>query len=150
MGANKQANIEVTYQGTNKRSAAPFGGVMVLEYNSTITSVSCTGEDLVSSNPYQVTYTTASTAHTSKQYAFGKTLDDGTGSVRRITCQYLNGATPVGVGTPSAYRVNIIPANYYVSQEGSILLDTEKAADDSNTRTGSVFSQPSQIGYWGT
>lgn len=147
MGANKQANIEVTYQGTAKASAAPFGGVFVVEYNSSINSVSCTGDDLLSSNPYQLTYTVTATSNTYKTYAFGSTLDDGTGSVKKIVCQFNNGATAAGNGSP--YYFKFIQANYYVSQNGNILLDTEKAADSSSTRT--ALTNPLTVSaLWGT
>ncbi|MGC9310062.1 MAG: hypothetical protein ACP5D2_05210, partial [Candidatus Nanoarchaeia archaeon] len=56
LGANDQANIEFTYQGQSKHSAGPFGGVMVLEYNSTISSVSCSGDQVMKDSPYHVTY----------------------------------------------------------------------------------------------
>lgn len=147
MGANKQGNIEITYQGTAKKSASPFGGVMVSEYNSTISSLTCTGDDLLDSNPYHVTYTVTSTANTWKPYAYGPSIDDGSGSVRRVSCQFVNGATAVGAG--SAYYFKFIPANYYVTNDGDIVLDTEKFANGVNTRTGSVINQPSVTGYWG-
>lgn len=148
MGANKQANIEYTYQGTAKKSAAPFGGVFVVEYNSTIPDVSCTSSALLSSNPYQLTWTVQSTSDTYKAYTFGPSLDDGTGSVQKITCQFNNGATAAGAG--ARYYAYFIPANYYVSQNGDILLDTEKSADASTTRTG-IRNQPSlTTTYWGT
>lgn len=147
MGANKQANEELTYQGTAKQSASPFGGVMIVEYNSTISSVTCTGDDLLNSNPYHVTYTVTATTNTYKPYAYGPSLDDGTGSVRKINCQFQNGATAVGAG--SAYYFKFIPANYYVTNDGDIVLDTEKFANGVTTRTGSVINQPSLTAYWG-
>ena len=146
MAANKQANIEITYQGTAKKSAAPFGGVMVVEYNSTISSVTCTGDDLLSSNPFQVTYSTAQTPLAYKVYAFGSSLDDGTGSVKRISCQFLNGNTAAGAG--SVYYVNFLPANYYLSNDGRILLDVEKSANSDNTRT-QITNTIKLTSYWG-
>lgn len=147
MGANANANIEVTYQGTAKQSAGPFGGIMVAEYNSTISQVTCTGNELLDNNPYHLTYTTSATTHTFKPFAYGPSLDDGSGSVRRIDCQFKNGATAVGAGSP--YYLNFIPANYYVSNAGDILLDTEKFADGDSTRTGSTINLPTVTGYWG-
>ena len=133
MSANDVANEEITYQGTAKKSASPFGGVVVVEYNSTISSVTCTGEDLLSSNPFSVTYTPSATTHTYKVFAYGASMDDGTGSPSRISCQFLNGNAQAGAGAP--YYVTFIPANYYVSNDGRILLDVEKAANNDNTRT---------------
>ncbi len=147
MGANDQANIEITYLGTAKGSAGPFGGKMVIELNSTISSVICTGDVLVSNDPYHLTYTTSATTHTYKSWAYGPSLDDGSGTVQRINCQFKNGATAVGDGSP--YYVKFIPANYYVSNAGDIVLDTEKYADGDTTRVGSTINQPTATGYWG-
>jgi hypothetical protein len=146
MAANKQANIEITVQGTSKKSSMPFGGVMVVEYNSTISSVTCNGEDLLSGNPFHLTYTVASTQNTYQVFGVGASLDDGSGAVKKITCQFNNGAT--AAGADSAYYVKFIPANYYVSQDGNVLLDTEKFADGTTVRTGSR-NQPILTAYWG-
>lgn len=147
LGANDQGNIEITYQGTSEGSAGPFGGKMVVEMNSTISSVTCTGEDLVSSDPYHLTYTTSATTHTYKSWVYGPSLDDGSGAVRRIACQFKNGAT--AVGADSVFYVKFIPANYYVTDAGDIVLDTEKFADGDTTRTGSTINLPTATGYWG-
>jgi len=148
MGANDQANVEITYQGTSEGSAGPFGGKMVIEMNSTISSVTCTGDALTSSDPYHLTYSVSATSNTYKSWAYGPSLDDGTGAVKRIDCQFKNGASAVGAG--SAYYVKFIPANYYVSDKGDIILDTEKAENGDTTRTGSTINQPSITGYWGS
>jgi len=147
LGANDQANVEITYQGTSEGSAGPFGGKMVIEMNSTISSVTCTGDDLVSSDPYHLTYTTSATTHTYKSWVYGPSLDDGSGAVRRIACQFKNGATAVGAG--SVYYVKFIPANYYVTDSGDIVLDTEKFANGDTTRTGSTINLPTATAYWG-
>lgn len=147
MGANKNGNIELTYQGTAKASSTPFGGVMIVEYNSTLSSVTCTGDDLLDSNPYHVTYTVTATTNTYKPYAYGPSIDDGTAKVRKISCQFQNGATAVGAG--SAYYYKFIPANYYVTNAGDIVLDTEQFANGLTTRTGSTINQPSVTAYWG-
>lgn len=146
LGANKQANEEFTYQGTSKKSAVPFGGVLIVEYNATIADVSCTGDDLLASNPFHVTYTPSVVQNTYKVYGVGSTLDDGTGAVKKITCQFNNGGTAVGAGDP--YYFKIIQANYYVSQTGEVLLDVEKFADQSTTRTG-LKNTISATGYFG-
>jgi len=145
LGANDQANIEITYQGTAKKSAGPFGGVMVVEYNATISSVTATGPQILSNNPYHVTYTPSATTHTYKMWAYSSDLDDGSGAVRRINLQFKNGATPVGKG--ASWKVTFIPANYYVTNAGDIVLDTEKYANDDTTRTG--LQAPSATFYWG-
>lgn len=147
MGANDQANIEITYQGTAEGSGGPFGGVMIIEYNSTMSSVICTGEDILSSNPYHLTYTVTLLAHTHKTWAYGPGLDDGSGAVKRIDCQFKNGATKVGAG--SIYYVKFAPADYYVTDSGDIVLDTEKHADGDTTRTGSGINYPTATGYFG-
>jgi hypothetical protein len=148
MGANDQANIEITYQGTAEGSAGPFGGKMVIEMNSTISSVICNGDVLMPNDNYHLTYTTSATTHTYKSWAYGPSLDDGSGAVKRIDCQFKNGATAVGAG--SVYYVKFIPANYYVTNNGDIVLDTEKYADGDTTRTGSTINLPTASAYWGS
>ena len=147
MGANDQANVEITYQGNAEGSAGPFGGMMVIEYNATISSVICTGDVLMSNSPYHLTYTTSATSHTYKPWAYGPSLDDGSGAVKRINCQFKNGATAVGAGSP--YYVKFIPANYYVTKNGDIVLDTEKFADGDTTRVGSTINEPIATAYFG-
>lgn len=132
MGANAIANIKITYQGTAKKSAAPFGGVMVVEYNSTISSVTCTGADLGSTG-FHLTFSPSATTRTYKVFEFLPSLDDGSGNAKTINCQFLNGATAVGAG--SVYYVHFIPANYYLTNNGNIALDTEKYLNSDNTRT---------------
>jgi len=144
MGANDQANIQFTYQGTAKQSAGPFGGVMALEYNSTISSVLCTGDQITEDNPYHVTYSVSDTSHTYKLWAYTADMDDGSGNVREINCQFKNGATAAGAG--ASYKITFIPANYYVTNAGDIVLDTEKFANDDTTRTG--YGAPSATFYW--
>ena len=134
LGANGQANQQVTYQGTAKKSASPFGGVFVVEFNSTISSVTCVGNELLADNPYHITYTVGSTARTYKIWAFSSALDDGSGSVRNIDCQFKNGATDIEAG--AAYIFKFIPANYYITNNGDIALDTEKFKNDDTARTG--------------
>lgn len=145
MSANDLANVEITYQGTSKQSAMPFGGVMVVEYNSTISSVTCTGDDLLSINPFHLTYTASATTHTYKAYGVSPTIDDGTASLRKITCQFINGASPAGNEAP--YYVKFIPANYYVDQAGNVVLDTEKFSNQDTARVG-VQNQPKMTAYW--
>jgi hypothetical protein len=145
LSANGKANVEITYQGTAKGSAGPFGGLMVLEQNSSISAVTCTGDDLLENDPgYHLTYAVSATTHTYKSFPYGPTLDDGSGDARILNCQYQNGASAPGTG--SAYYVKFVPANYYVTQNGDIVLDTEKNANGDNTRTG--LGQPMATAYW--
>ncbi len=134
LSANGQANLDFKYQGTAKKSAGPFGGVMVLEYNSTISDVTCTGNDVLSANPYHVTYTVSNTADTFKEWAYSAGLDDGSGDLNHITCQFRNGATAQPAG--GAFVLSFIPAGYYVTNTGNIVLDTEQTLNGATTRTG--------------
>lgn len=145
MGANDQANVEITYQGTAKQSAMPFGGLMVIELNSTIPTVTCNGDDLVDASQFHLTYTVASISNHYKVFGIAPTIDTGNGEVRKITCQIVNGATAAGNGD-SLWYVKFFPANYYVSQAGNFVLDTEKNADGSTTRTALGF--PEATYYW--
>lgn len=155
MGATSQANIELTYQGTSKGSYMPLGGVMAVEFNSTISQLVCTGDDIdeFPVTPFHVTYTGTFTANTYKLFQIKPSIDDGSGSPRKISCQFNNGATAAGAG--SQYRFGFIPAGYYVANNGDILLDTEKNADGSTTRVISTSSSSSYPvvyvnGTWGT
>lgn len=147
MGANAQASIEITYDGTAKGSAGPFGGIMVVEYNNTMSSVICTGDQIMDSNPFHLTYPATATTHVHKMFPYSSEMDNGDGKPRRIDCEFLNGASAVGAG--SAYYVKFYPANWYVTQAGDIVLDTEKFADGDTTKTGSTINLPSATAYWG-
>jgi hypothetical protein len=146
LGANDQANIEITYQGTSEGSAGPFGGLMVAEYLATISSVTCTGDSLLTSSSYHLTYSASNVSNVHKSWAYGSSLDDGTGAVKRINCQFKNGAT---TASGSEYTISFIPANYYITSNGDITLDTEKYADGDTTRTGSLINLPTISGYFG-
>lgn len=146
LSANNNANVEITYKGTAEGSAGPFGGLMVAEHNTSITQVTCTGDVLTGSSDFHLTYTPSATTHTYHSFAYGPTLDDGSGKTQRISCQFKAGATAPGAGSP--FYVKFIPANWYASKAGNILLDTEKWADGDNTRTGSTINAPTATGYW--
>lgn len=135
------ATIKFTFQGTNKKSAVPFGGVLVVEYNNTISDVTCSGDGIIGENSkYRVTYAPYATDMTNKKFELAYGFDDGKASVKEITCQFIGSATSPGADAP--LFVKIIPANYYVGNDGKFYLDTEKAADSSNTRTGSIINTP--------
>jgi hypothetical protein len=107
---------------------------MVAEYNTTLSDVTCTGAGLLKVNPYKLTHTLAlGTTHTYKQWGFDSSIDDGSGGLKTINCQAKGGSTAVGAG--SEFRVTFYAADYYVTESGNILLDTEQSADSSTTRT---------------
>ncbi|MEM4271152.1 MAG: hypothetical protein QXO70_03610 [Candidatus Pacearchaeota archaeon] len=143
LGANVVANEEISYQGTAKAGFMPFGGVMVVEYNSTISSVTATGDSLIE-NPFHVTYTPHHTTHTYKVFGIAPSIDDGSGIVKRIQVQFKNGGSAVGAG--SAYYITFIPANYYVTNAGDIVLDVEKFLNDDTSRTG--LGSITKVYYW--
>jgi len=141
LGANAQASYEITYQPTAKTSVMPFGGLMVIEYNSTISDLTCTGADIRTGNPsgYHLTYTPQKLTHTYKVFEVASSFDDGSGAVKKISCQFKNGASAnVASGTlaETPWYVSFIPANYYVTNNGDIILDIEKAANADTTRAG--------------
>lgn len=132
--ANGQANIDLKYQGTAKKSGAPFGGVMVIEYNSSISSVTASSPYIMSSNPYTLVYSVTNTGDTYKTYAFNSQLDDGSGNLNHITLQFQNGNAAMPTNG-SLTTVDFYPANYYVTNSGNIVLDTSKAANSDTART---------------
>lgn len=146
MGANKLATLEFTYVGPAKKSGGPFGGVVVMEYNSTISTVLCSGDDIAEgTGGFQMTYTPQFTSSATKIWNYKPSMDDGSGSVRTFDCQFQNGAT--AAGNESKLYTTYYPADYYVSQGGDILLDVEKAADGSTTRTTNHMHRI--YGEWG-
>lgn len=151
LAANGQANIRLTYTPTNKQSAIPFGGDFVVEYNSSISSVSCNGEGIEAQSPFHTTYTVTNTNDKFTIFHVlgvqdGTGFDDATGKIRTIDCQFLNGGSVPGTG--NAYYFKFIPANYYLGQDGLIRLDTEKYADGLTTRVGSQTNFISSTNYW--
>ena len=150
MGANAQANIRYTYQPTARQGFMPFGGVLVLEQNSSIpgSGVACNAPFLSSNtraDAFTVTYTVAATTNAFVIYRVAPSIEDGSGSAATFTCQYGNGANPAGAG--AAFYATLIPANYYITNDGDILLDVEQAANDLSTRTG--LGQLPETFYWG-
>lgn len=143
--ANGQANILFKYQPTAKQGFMPFGGVLVLEQNSTITSVSCNAPFLQEgAGDFHITYIpTSSATHTYKVYKVLPSIDDGSGNLQTFTCQYTNGASSPGNG---AFRATLIPANYYYTNAGNIVLDVEQNANSLTTRTG--FGLLTRTGTW--
>lgn len=135
LAANGNANLQITYQGTAKSSRMPFGGVFVIEYNNTISSVTCSGSGVSPTTGFHVTYAVSSTGNTYKVFNVDSSLDDGTGLAKTFDCQIKAGASAMPTG--SSYILNFIPANYYATNSGDIVLDVEQALNDLTTRTGS-------------
>ncbi|MEM3075076.1 MAG: hypothetical protein QW727_04005 [Candidatus Pacearchaeota archaeon] len=141
MGANKNAQVELTILGNAKTSALPFGGVMVVEFNSTIPTASCAGDGIsqnTGTDAFQVTYTPSFTSSRYLVYKVEKGYDvssDGgnTGRTRNIRCDFTNGATSAENGL---VYVTFIPANYYIASDKKIYLDVEQKMSGSTTRTG--------------
>ncbi len=147
LGANAVANLEITYLGTAKKSAMPFGGLMVVETNTTMASITCTGANLRPGNPsgFHLTYSTLnSTANTYQAFEFDSSLDDGSGTAKAIQCQFKNGGVSL---VDSIYFVQFIPANYYLADSGDIVLDVEKYLNQDNTRTGAGARR--MYAFWG-
>jgi hypothetical protein len=137
--ASGSANIEIAYQGVAKKSFMPFGGLMVLEYNATISSVICTGQDITSGQPLHITYSSSALTSTNKVFQIAPSIDDGTGSLRTIQCQFKNGGTANG---NAAWYIKFYPADYYPTNAGNFALDVEKTANDDTTRvSGDVVSK---------
>jgi hypothetical protein len=143
MGAGDTKSIVLKYQGTYQQSSAPFGGVLIVEKNSSIQQVTCTGDSILPTVPYsQVTYSVSATANNYQMFGLDSTLDDGTSSVRQITCQFKNGATD----TSSPVTFKVIPANYYFANDGNIYLDVQKTANSDTARVG--LGTPSATMYF--
>jgi hypothetical protein len=123
---------------------------MVVEYNSTIADLTCTGANLKSGNPsgFHLTYGVSATSNTYKAFEVDTSLDDGSGTARKISCQFKNGATAQATAGLHGWTVEFIPANYYVTNDGNIVLDIEKSANLDTARTG--FGGPKKVKtYWG-
>lgn len=135
MGANAQANVQIIVQGTAKKSGAPFGGVMIIERNATLASVTCTGPGISAGlGNFHITNTVTTNGQVADYFRFDNTLDDGSGVPKTITCQFQNGATAMG-GGGDLYRVKFFGANYYYTNSGDVVLDVEKYANADTTRT---------------
>ena len=139
LGASGSASIRYTFDPTGDKGFMPFGGVLVLEQNSTIplSGVKCTGSFVTSntgSDAFTVTYTMSKpTTHNYKVYKILTSIEDGSGKPVTIECEFENGATAAGNGP---YYATLIPANYYYAKDGTIKLDVEQAANELTTRTG--------------
>lgn len=152
MGANDNAKVKITVVGSAKTSNLPLGGVMVVEVNSSISTVSCSGDGILGLNSkYALTYTPSSINTKAIVYEVAKGFDvskDGgmTGVTNVIRCDFTNGGTAVGTGLLAPWYVKFIPANYYVGNDGNFYLDVEKKANADTTRTG--LGGSSTTFYW--
>lgn len=142
--ANAVLNIEFTYQGISKVSNLPFGGIFVLELNSTVSTVTCSGDGVTASTPFHVTYSPIHTANKAVIFGLDETFDSGTGALRRVNCQIQNG----GQLMSGVYRASILPANYYLTNTGDIALDVEQYKNDVTTRTIATSTAGSFTGNW--
>lgn len=131
--AGATQNFQVKYQGTYQQSAMPFGGVLVVEANSSIAQITCSGDDISNSVPYnKVTYTVASTGNSYQTFGVAPSIDDGSSNVRTINCQIKQPSS----ATTGTVKLTFIPANWYKANDGSFQLDVQKTANQDTTRTG--------------
>lgn len=140
LGAGKEAKIDVKYLGSGKIANLPFGGVMVVEYNASIPTQTCSGDGIVGLNSkYQVTYSDSATSYTHKIYEVSPGFDIsknavlGTGVTNVIRCEFVAGSTGAA---PGPWKVTFIPANYYIGNDGKLYLDVEQKMNSATIRTG--------------
>lgn len=133
IAANGLGNVDYVWQGEAKKAAMPFGGCMVVEYPSTMSSVTPSGEGLSTTGcEHALTYTVSSTSNTYKVFAVPKGFDAaGLGDKKEFTVQYKAGSTdPAGTAIVTFY-----PANYYVGDDGKFYLGVEKDKNSDTTKT---------------
>lgn len=147
LGAGGKAIIDFKFTGTYKQSTGPFGGLMYVEANSTLDSMTCSGAGISTSNPmnFQYNYQVSNTADVYQSWYYPPTLDDGSATLQTITCNFKNGGTAQPTG--GAYYVKWMPANYYYGNDGNIYLDVSQAANGlKKTLTG--LQTVTFTGYW--
>jgi hypothetical protein len=150
LAANGIANIEITYPGVSQKSNLPFGGILVVEMNASISTVTCTGQGITPGvGNFHITYTPASTGNKPIFFHIDDTFDTGKGQlVKKIECQFQNGG--LAALANGAYYVKIIPANYYLGNDGNLYLDTEKNMNNADTTRTGLSTGPSTLtSYWG-
>jgi len=134
LAADATANIEFRYKGAAKKSSYPFGGCMVVEVPSTVSSITASGAGIENSKacPYVLTYTVSSTSNTFRAFEIPAGWDsDGKGDQKTVDIQLLaSSSDPSGVG-----YITAIPANYYVTNAGDVVLGLEKDQNQDTTRT---------------
>jgi len=104
---------------------------MVVEYPTTVSSVTLNHESVVSPE-YELTYSVSSTSNTYKIFGLADGFDaDAKGDLKKFDLQLLGSATnPSGT-----VYVKIYPANYYITNDGNIVLGVEKDQNDDTTST---------------
>lgn len=132
MGANAVANLELRYQSNGKKAGLPLGGCLAVEVPSGVSDVQVTGNGITAGCSYPWTYTVSATSNSYKLFTIPSTFDsDGKGMLMRTGLQLSSGATnPLGV----AY-VTYQPANYYITNDGAIVLGIEKDKNQDTTKT---------------
>lgn len=135
IGANSVKNIEMTYSGVSKKSLAPFGGCLVVEYPVGLT-VSVKGAGIDSSVPCAYAYSySASAGNTYKAIAVPEKFDtDAVASPKKISVQISSGsANPAGT-----FTAKIQSANNYVTDAGDIVKGVEKDKNQDTTLVGNA------------
>lgn len=131
MGANDVKNVRLTWQGEAKEAVMPFGGCACVEYPTTISTVTASGEGLSNAQcRFVKTYTVSSTSNTYKCFDVPSGFDaSGAGDLKEIMFQFKASASnPSG----TAY-IKFFPANYYVTNDGQITLGVEQDKNDVTT-----------------
>jgi hypothetical protein len=142
IAANGVGNVLIRYQGTAQKSAAPYGGVMVVEVDDAITTVTANGAGITDgTGSFHLTYTLTTTGNIAKMFYFDGQLDDGSGASKDIQLQFKAGSTnPTGT-----FYVTFYAANYYLDKNGNVVLDTEKYNNNQDsTKTG----LSANVGSW--
>lgn len=135
LGATDSKALNLHYKGTSKQAAMPFGGLMVVEVPTGVTSVDVSGAGIMSGvGNFHLTY--SNTVAGNPYYVFNVPAGfdaEKVASDKTIQITMNTGSTnPAGL----AY-VKFIPANYYiVSSTGKFALDTEQYLNSDTTRTG--------------
>lgn len=150
LGAGQTAKVDLTLSGESKKSSGPFGGIMVVEYDKSMASVLASADmasytdangnviskpvllDQTEKSPYTLTYSPSATTKVSQQWVYTSALDDGKAQNRIVHLTYTSSDTVLG---DNSTTISFYPANYYVTNGGNILLDTQKVANSDQTRT---------------
>jgi len=145
------AKLKFTVLGAGSTSALPFGGVLVVEANSSISQIICSGDglSLTPSTKYQVTYSPTYTNYRYVIYEVDPGYDISPNGLQGVTktfeCDFVSSTDPAGPNI--TYKASFIPANYYyVNDLGDFVLDVEQKLNGLTTRTG--YSEQSFTGYW--
>lgn len=137
IGTGGSNGFEISYTGISQKALMPYGGLLVVEYNSTAFAsekVEVSGNDITAnSGKFHITPAVVNTANTYKVYEILPSLDDQTGHTKTIYATLSASGT---VDPTSLVYFKFYPANYYLGTDGNMHLDVEKFADGSSTRVG--------------